>query len=246
MTLGEIIQEYTADHSKRQFLKDSGLSKAYMYMLINNRNNKGKPINPTMEMVRKVANGVHLPPETIVEKLDKDTVIRVKPKLSDTPGASRTRGETITEATEHIINEIARVFDRDAHASTRVPVLGRVAAGVPIEATEEIIDYEDITEEMSRGGEFFGLSIRGDSMEPKISNNDVVIVRQQEDAEDGDIVIALINGNDAVCKRLKKYDNKIALISTNPAYEPMYFSAEEQESIPVRIIGRVVELRAKF
>lgn len=127
-----------------------------------------------------------------------------------------------------------------------IPVLGRVAAGIPIEAVEEVIDTEEITEEMAKTGEFFGLKIQGDSMEPKISNGDVVIVRQQDDAESGDIVIVTVNGSDATCKRLKKYHDGIALISTNTNYDPIFFSNDEIEAKPVRIIGRVVELRAKF
>lgn len=127
-----------------------------------------------------------------------------------------------------------------------INVLGRVAAGIPIEAIEDIIDTEEITEEMAKTGNFFGLKIKGDSMEPKISENDVVIVRQQDDAESGDIVIATINGNEATCKRLRKYRDGIELISNNPSYEPKFFSNEEIESKPVRIIGKVVELRAKF
>lgn len=83
-------------------------------------------------------------------------------------------------------------------------------------------------------------------MEPKFSNGDVVIVRKQSDADDGDIVIALVNGDDAVCKRLKKYKDGIALISTNPSYEPMYFTKEDIEKRPVSILGKVKELRAKF
>lgn len=127
-----------------------------------------------------------------------------------------------------------------------IPVLGRVAAGIPIEAQEEILDWEEITPQMAFDGEYFALQIQGDSMEPKFSNGDVVIVRQQEDADDGDIVIALVNGNDAVCKRLKKYEDGIALVSTNPAYDPMYFSGAEVTETPVKIIGKVKELRAKF
>ena len=83
-------------------------------------------------------------------------------------------------------------------------------------------------------------------MEPKISNGDVVIVRKQDTADDGDLIIALVNGDEGCCKRLKKYENGIALISTNPAYNPMYFSADEVGNIQVRIIGKVKELRAKF
>ena len=127
-----------------------------------------------------------------------------------------------------------------------IKVLGRVAAGIPIEAVENIIDTEEISEELAKTGEFFGLKIHGDSMEPKFSEGDVVIVRKQEDAESGDIIIATVNGTDATCKRLRKYRDGIELVSTNPSYEPMFFSAEEIENKPVRIIGRVVELRAKF
>lgn len=79
-----------------------------------------------------------------------------------------------------------------------------------------------------------------------MSEGDVVIVRKQDDAESGEIVIAMVNGCDATCKRLKKYAEGIMLLSNNPKYEPMVFSKEEIETKPVRIIGRVVELRAKF
>lgn len=127
-----------------------------------------------------------------------------------------------------------------------IPVLGHVAAGIPIEMIEDIIDTEEIPEDMAKHGEFFALKIKGDSMTPSINNSDVVIVRQQEDAENGDIVIATINGNDAVCKRLKKYSDGLSLISLNPAYEPLYFNTSEIQGTPVKIIGKVVELRRKF
>ena len=127
-----------------------------------------------------------------------------------------------------------------------INVLGRVAAGAPIEAIEAIIDTEEITEEMAATGEFFGLQINGDSMEPKMSKGDVVIVRQQDDAESGDTVIVTVNGTDATCKRLRKYRDGIELISTNPSYGPMFFTNEDIENKPVKIIGKVVELRCKF
>lgn len=127
-----------------------------------------------------------------------------------------------------------------------INVLGRVAAGIPIDAVEDIIDTEEITEEMATTGTYFGLQIRGDSMEPRICNGDVVIVRQQDDAESGDVVIALVNGDDATCKRLRKYRDGIELISNNPAYPPMFYSNEEIATKPVKIIGKVVELRGKF
>lgn len=127
-----------------------------------------------------------------------------------------------------------------------IPVLGYVRAGIPIEAIEDIIDYEEITEEMAKNGDYFGLKIKGDSMSPRIQNGDVVIVRKQESADSGDIVIALINGDDACCKKLIRRDDGVVLQSLNSIYDPMIFSNTDIEKIPVTIIGKVVELRAKF
>lgn len=138
------------------------------------------------------------------------------------------------------------VLAKSNHTGVVIPVLGRVAAGVPIEAIEEVIDTEEITEEMSKTGEFFGLIIKGDSMAPVICNGDIVIVRKQEDAESGDTVIVQVNGDEATCKRLRKYTDKIELIPNNPSYEPFEFSGAEVIEKPVKIIGKVIELRRKF
>lgn len=127
-----------------------------------------------------------------------------------------------------------------------IKVLGRVAAGVPIEAIEDIIGTEEIPEDLAKTGDFFGLKIHGDSMEPRMFEGDIVIVRQQDDAESGDIVIAMVNGNDATCKRLLKYESGISLISLNQKYDPMMFTNDDIEEKPVKIIGKVVELRGKL
>ena len=129
---------------------------------------------------------------------------------------------------------------------SQIPVLGEVAAGQPIFAEEKYIGYEDISEKMAKSGTFFGLKIKGDSMSPRISEGDTVIVRQQEDAESGDVVIVLINGETATCKRLMKYAEGITLLSFNPTYEPMTFSNKEILEKPVKIIGKVVENRQKY
>ena len=128
----------------------------------------------------------------------------------------------------------------------RIPVYGSVAAGIPIEAITDIEDYEEIQEDMARTGEFAALKIKGDSMEPKFSSGDVVIVRLQDDVDNGDIAIVLVNGDEATCKKIKKTPEGVMLISTNPNYEPMFYSNREIAELPVRIWGKVVELRAKF
>lgn len=148
---------------------------------------------------------------------------------------------------DYLVNGVTsspKIFD--GNGGVWIPVFGRVAAGIPINMVTDIIDQEQITEEMAASGEYFALQIHGDSMEPKMSDGDVVIVRQQDDAESGEIVIATINGDNATCKRLRKYAEGIMLLSTNPAYEPMTFTNHDIEELPVKILGKIVELRAKF
>lgn len=130
--------------------------------------------------------------------------------------------------------------------SVKIPVLGTVVAGIPLEAVEDIIDYEEISVEMARQGEYFALQVKGDSMEPKISAGDVVIVRKQEDIDSGDIAIVLVNGDEATIKKVTKFKGGINLVPNNSAYEVMTYTNEQIESLPVNVIGKVVELRARF
>ena len=136
--------------------------------------------------------------------------------------------------------------EKKTTSALRIPVLGNVAAGIPISAVEDILDYEEVPSSWQSQGEFFALRIKGDSMQPKIDDGDVVIVRQQSDANSGDTVIALVNGDDATCKRLEKTDNGIMLVSTNTKYPPMFYSKEDIVNKPVVILGKVVEFRGKF
>jgi len=137
-------------------------------------------------------------------------------------------------------------IEKESKYGATVPVLGNVAAGIPIDAIEDITDYEEIDRDMALQGKHFALRVKGNSMEPRMHEGDVIIVRQQESADDGDIVVALIENSEAAVKRLVRHKKGINLVSFNPIYPPMFFSNEEIEELPVRVIGKVVELRAKF
>lgn len=129
----------------------------------------------------------------------------------------------------------------------KIPVLGYVAAGIPIEAITDILDYEEISPDMVKdGSEYFALKIKGDSMEPKISDGDVVIVRKQSTIDSGQIGIVCVNGDNATCKKVMLQPGGMLLQPLNAAHTPMFYTAEQVESLPITIIGRVVELRAKF
>jgi len=109
-----------------------------------------------------------------------------------------------------------------------------------------VIGQIEISPSMAAKGDYFGLLIKGDSMIPTLYDGDTVIVERTDDAESGDLVIALVNGSDATCKRLQKYAEGIALIPQNPVYEPMRFTESEIDTTPVKILGKVIEMRRKF
>lgn len=129
----------------------------------------------------------------------------------------------------------------------RIPVLGKVAAGIPIEAITDIEDWEEIPQSMAKTGEYFALKIAGKSMEPRMMDGDVVIVRRQSDVDSGDIAVVLVNGNDATVKQISKSDAGLTLIGWNPSvYTPKTYNRKECKELPVTILGKVVEIRGKL
>lgn len=137
--------------------------------------------------------------------------------------------------------------DDDEFIAQRIPILGRVVAGIPVEAIQEIEGYEEIDRRKFPDGSYFALRIKGASMEPVLQEGDIVIVRCQEDVDSGSIAIVFINGNDATCKQIKKSESGITLIGYNlAAYSPTFYSNEDIETLPIRVIGKVVEARHSF
>lgn len=158
---------------------------------------------------------------------------------------SITSNRFLTPEYQALVKEVAKGVK--SHVPTKIPVLGDVAAGLPIEVVTDILDYEEISPELTKdGSEYFALRIKGDSMEPKISDGDVVIVRKQEDVDSGQIAIVCVNGENATCKKVMKQSEGILLQPLNPSFTPTFYTTEDIETLPITILGRVVELRAKF
>jgi repressor LexA len=151
------------------------------------------------------------------------------------------------------IDDLLKMMDADQPLelprpiAVRIPVVGRVRAGIPIETAEEIIGWEEITQKLAAEGEYFALRVNGDSMAPRILDGDIVIVKKQKCCDDGDIAIVLVNGSDATVKQVRKSEQGITLIGFNPTvYAPHFYTAQDVEALPVEIIGKVVELRGKM
>lgn len=120
----------------------------------------------------------------------------------------------------------------DVSNGIKIPILGTVIAGIPVTAVEDIIGYEEINEKTARCGDCFALEIKGDSMEPKMSKGDIVIVKQQNTVENGQIAIVLVNGDEATVKKVRFRDNGIELIAFNSyVYEPHFYSAKEKKHL---------------
>ena len=129
----------------------------------------------------------------------------------------------------------------------KIPVLGVIPAGVPIEAIEDVLDYEEIPKDWCKGGkEFFGLLIKGDSMFPKYIDNDVVIFEKTNDFNNGDECAVMVNGDDCTFKKVLKHDQGLTLQPLNSAYEIKLYSNEDIEKLPIKIIGVAKEMRRKL
>ena len=135
---------------------------------------------------------------------------------------------------------------KKTEGSAVVLVYGTIPAGMPIECIEDIIDTEESPADMLKGGkQYFGLKVKGDSMYPEYLDGDTLILEKVEDVENGQDAIIMINGNDGTFKRVFKNENGIILQPLNPTYAPLVFSNEDIIRKPIRIIGKVVELRRK-
>ncbi|MBQ8206396.1 MAG: helix-turn-helix domain-containing protein [Bacilli bacterium] len=128
----------------------------------------------------------------------------------------------------------------------KIAVLGSIPAGITIDSIEDIVDYEEIPSTMACTGEYFGLKVKGNSMNPIIADGDVVIIKKQEDAESGSICAVLVNGYEATLKQIRKSPDGLTLIPFNKEFKEMSFTNEQIKNFPVKIIGKVVESRRKF
>ena len=127
-------------------------------------------------------------------------------------------------------------------SANEIPVLGKIAAGTPIEAIQNEVSRVAIPEELSKNGEHFGLKVSGDSMiEAGINDGDTIIVKKTNIANNGQIVVALIDDHEAMLKRIRKKGKVIALESANKRYETKIFGPDR-----VKVQGVLVSLYRNF
>lgn len=218
MFIGEIIKEYRIKNnlSQRNFAARTSLSPSYINTLEKIYNPKtGKPYSVTTDVALELSKAMFISIEELLKLLD--------------PSQEFTLNNNDT-----------------SKSSAIVLVYGTIPAGVPMECIEDIIDTEEIDSDMLKGGkQYFGLKIKGDSMYPEYLDNDTIILEKVDDCESGDDCVVMVNGNDGTFKRVFKNENGIILQPLNNNYQPMIYTNEQIENLPVRVIGKVVELRRR-
>lgn len=138
-------------------------------------------------------------------------------------------------------------LDKLGNPVAEIPLLGTVKAGYDYMAQENWEGMIEVDKDIIKdGADYFALKIKGDSMSPVLIENDIVVIKKQEDFENGDLVVAIINGDEATIKKGRKNDTSIVLQPFNPNYEPLIFTNDEMKSIPVTIVGIVKQLKREF
>lgn len=131
-------------------------------------------------------------------------------------------------------------------ATVKIPLLGNIAAGQPIEAVENVEDYVYISEDMSRHGTYFALKVKGNSMEPRIYEGDIAIIRHQGSVNSGEIAAVKVNGDDVTLKKVEYVKDGVKLIGLNPSFTPLFYTTAECVQKPLSILGKLVEIRSTF
>ena len=172
-------------------------------------------------------------------------VVRLPDSIAPGLGSPRPRGSFSPEVIEGSLGKSeapAPAAAKPDVAGMEIPVMGRIAAGVPIEAIQTHSHSITVPQELIGKGEHYALEVRGDSMiEAGILDGDTVLIRRTESADSGDIVVALVDDEEATLKRLRKKGASIALEAANPAYETRIFGPGR-----VRVQGRLVALFRQY
>jgi len=168
-------------------------------------------------------------------------VIKLPESVAQGIGSSRARGFT-PSVIEGNLGRVRTSSEEDGGRPVAVPVMGRIAAGTPIEAIQNKTHVVNMPPELLSSGEHFALEVRGDSMiDAGILDGDTALIKKTDAADTGDIVVALIDDEEATLKRLRRRGNSIALEPANTAYETRILPQDR-----VKIQGKMVGLFRKY
>lgn len=222
MYIGEIIKDYRIKNklSQRAFASRTSLSPSYINTLEKIYNPKtGKPYSVTTDVANEISKAMNISIEELLSK--------------------------INENQEFTLNSSIRTVPLSELEQIEIPILGKVKAGYDYLADENKIGRIYLDYKPSDTKNYYALQVTGNSMEPLFSDGDIAIVHKQDNFESGNTCIVLINGDEATVKKVVRMDDGIDLIAMNPYYPVRHFSSKDMKSIPVQVIGKVVEARKR-
>lgn len=220
MILGDLIKRYRSETgtSMEQFAKKSGISKAYVSILERNYNPvNGKPVVPSLETIKAVSNAIGMDFNDVIATLDSNQPVAIREDNPPIPAGFQPLPK------------------RD-----RIPRVGQIACGTPILAEENVEAYDEVPSDWHAD---FTLLCKGDSMEPKIKDGDVVAIHCQPMVENGEIAAVLIDG-EATLKRVFLFDDHIELRAENPAFATIIRIGEAMNTVAIE--GKAVGLCRKL
>ena len=153
--------------------------------------------------------------------------------------------EYFNVSTDYLLGK-SNIRNSENNQELKIPVLGVVKAGYNWLADENVIGYVSVNDKTLKGDGFFAVQVKGISMVPEIYEGDIAIVKKQNDFENGDYVVALINGDEATIKKAYKNETRLQLRPANNYVEPLIFTKEDIETLPVTIIGVVYNITRNF
>lgn len=216
MRIGDIIKQYREEHgqTQRSMAKLLDCSYAYVGMLEKGINPKtNKEVQPSIEIFKRLAALMGIDLDTLIQAVDGNQPIKIP------ADPARTIGQPVA----------------------MIPVYGRIVAGEPREAVEEILGYTAILDKNAHTEDLFGLKVFGESMQPTFLDGDTVIIHKQPTVDSGQVAVVLIENEEATVKRVFISPDGITISADNPAvFRQRFYTNEEIETLPVRILGRVV------
>jgi len=230
-SFGEYLNKLRLDAGYRdiaEFAKTTGLNEDDLLLFESNKK------DPNKKELVALATGLKINVKNlIIEQGNFASVF-----LYGTPFNYRTDGHNFNES-----NVTPAILPKKKHG---IPVLGSIPAGIALEAVEDIIEWIDIPESWLSGDrQYFGLQVHGDSMYPEYLDGDTVIIRKQPSCDSGDDCAVMVNATDATLKRVHVYPDHLELEAINKMYGKRSFTNDEVQSLPISVIGVVVELRRK-
>lgn len=201
------------------------------------------------DRIRNIRERKHLTQEDLADltNIHRVTIAKYESgKIEPSSNSLKKLAYALEVSVDEIVNDNAYLKSM-ASVSIKIPVLGTIPAGIPLEAIEDIIDWEEIPADWTRGGkEYFALKVHGDSMYPRYEEGDIIILRRTNEFLHGKDCVVMVNSDEATFKRIKVVGDGIMLQPINPGYDSVIYSFDGVKRLPVKVLGVVVELRRKI